>query len=388
MKSYVVGGAVRDRLLGLPVVDRDHVVIGATVDEMLAAGFKPVGRDFPVFLHPVTHEEYALARTERKVAPGYAGFVFHADPSVTLEADLERRDLTINAIAEEEDGSLVDPFDGQRDLALRLFRHVGPAFAEDPVRLLRIARFAARFVDFGIAPETLAVMRRMTDAGEVDALVPERVWQEVARGLMEVRPSRMVEVLRDAGALARLFPEIDRLFRPGSDAGSRMLRALDRAAAGGATLEVRFAIFLAFGDEGGDEVDPARAIEALCARLAVPRAARDLALLVARERAGLAAESEPPDTARVAEAMERGDAFRRRSRFLEAIDAVGWTIDDDAARARFVATLSQALEAAATVDAGAIAREAGNDPRRIAEHLRTARSAAIAASLRKATRPG
>src|SRR5690606_23830656 len=204
MKTYVVGGAVRDALLGLPVQDQDHVVVGATPEQMIAAGFRPVGRDFPVFLHPQTQEEYALARTERKTAPGYTGFVFHAEPGVTLEQDLARRDLTINAMARDAGGNIIDPFNGRNDLAAKIFRHVSPAFAEDPVRILRVARFAARFDGFTVAEETNALMRRMTDAGEVDALVPERVWQELARGLMEKKPSRMFDVLRDCGALARL----------------------------------------------------------------------------------------------------------------------------------------------------------------------------------------
>src|SRR5436305_4678557 len=212
MKAYIVGGAVRDALLGVPVNDRDWVVVGATPDEMLAAGYKPVGQDFPVFLHPHTREESALARTERKTAPGYHGFLFHADPSVTLEEDLARRDLTINAMAQEADGRIVDPFGGQADLRDKVLRHVSPAFAEDPVRILRLARFAARYADFRVAPETEALMRRMVDEGEVDALVPERVWQELSRGLMEARPSRMFEVLRGCGALARLLPEVDRLW--------------------------------------------------------------------------------------------------------------------------------------------------------------------------------
>ena len=371
MKSYVVGGAVRDRLLGLPVADRDHVVVGATVDDMAAAGFQPVGRDFPVFLHPVTHEEYALARTERKVAPGYAGFVFHADPSVTLEADLERRDLTINAMAEDDDGTVIDPFGGRSDLAARLFRHVGPAFVEDPVRLLRVARFAARFTDFAIAPDTLALMRRMTSAGEVDALVPERVWRELARGLMERTPSRMVEVLRDGGALVRLLPELDALFA--SDAGRRMREAVDRAARADADLDVRFAVLVQWCD--------ARDVEALCGRLAVPRGARDVALIAARERSslvdalGLAA---PID--RVLAAMERADAFRRPPRFLQAIDAVGQSIEDAEVRATFVRTLARALAAATSIDAGTIARDAAYEPARIAVGLRAARAAAITAA--------
>src|SRR5258706_4271699 len=211
MKTYRVGGSVRDELLGLAVEDHDYVVVGADPAEMTRLGFKPVGADFPVFLHPQTHEEYALARTERKTGPGYKGFAFHAAPDVTLEDDLRRRDLTINAMARAEDGTLVDPHGGEKDLRAGLLRHVSDAFAEDPVRILRVARFAARF-GFAIAPETLALMRRMVESGEADALVPERVWQELARGLMEKRPSRMVAVLRECGALARVFPELDRSF--------------------------------------------------------------------------------------------------------------------------------------------------------------------------------
>ena len=212
MRAYRVGGAVRDQLLGLPVNDQDWVVVGATVDEMLAAGYTPVGRDFPVFLHPHSKDEYALARTERKSAPGYRGFTVHADPSVTLEDDLARRDLTINAIAQAQDGSLIDPFSGQRDLQAGVLRHVSAAFAEDPVRILRLARFAARWPHFTVAAETRALCLQMVANGEADALVPERVWQELARGLMELRPSRMFEVLRDCGALARVLPELARLW--------------------------------------------------------------------------------------------------------------------------------------------------------------------------------
>lgn len=384
MKTYVVGGAVRDRLLGLPVVDRDHVVVGATVSEMLAADYKPVGKDFPVFLHPVTHEEYALARTERKVAPGYAGFVFHADPSVTLEADLERRDLTINAIAEDETtGRLVDPFGGQRDLVAKVFRHVGPAFSEDPVRLLRTARFAARFVDFTLAPETLRLMREMAGAGEVDALVPERVWQEVSRGLMEVKPSRMLVVLHDAGALVRALPELEPLFVEGT-ATSPTLVALDRAAAAGADLAVRFAVLVARVAEPSDAV---AAIRGLCARIAVPGAVRDLALVVARERDRLieAARSDDPAVALVA-AMERSDGFRRFARFGQAVDASGFTIDDGTARARVVETARRVADAARTVDIGAIARTVGFDPASIAERGRAARIAAARERLGGASR--
>ena len=205
-RFYVVGGAVRDELLGLPAADRDWVVVGASPQELLDQGYKPVGKDFPVFLHPVTREEVALARTERKVGPGYKGFAFHAASDVTLEQDLARRDLTINAIARAEDGSLIDPHGGQADLQARLLRHVSPAFVEDPVRVLRVARLAARFPDFSVAPETMELLRQMVAQGEVDTLVPERVWQELSRGLMAQRPSRMMEVLEDCGALRRLLP--------------------------------------------------------------------------------------------------------------------------------------------------------------------------------------
>ncbi len=229
MRSYVVGGAIRDELLGLPVKDRDHVVVGATPEEMEAAGYKPVGRDFPVFLHPQTHEEYALARTERKTARGYRGFQVYAAPDVTLEQDLARRDLTINAMARGDDGVLIDPFDGQADLKARVLRHVSPAFVEDPVRILRVARFAARF-GFDIAPETLALMREIVAAGEADALVAERVWQELAKGLMEREPRRMFDVMEQCGALARVIPGWTAIDAP------RALRALDAAAADNAAL--------------------------------------------------------------------------------------------------------------------------------------------------------
>ena len=253
MQIYMVGGAVRDRLLGRPVNDRDWVVVGATPEQMVAQGFTPVGRDFPVFLHPGSHEEYALARTERKSGRGYRGFVVQAAPSVTLEEDLARRDLTINAIAASADwtgaGAVFDPYNGVRDLHARVLRHVTDAFREDPVRILRVARFAARFSDFTIAPETLALMREMVADGEVDHLVPERVWQEVARGLMEERPARMFEVLRQCGALAVLLPELDRLwgvpqradYHPEVDTGVHAMLVLDMAARLQAPLPVRFA---------------------------------------------------------------------------------------------------------------------------------------------------
>src|SRR5512144_2539853 len=242
MKVYQVGGSVRDELLGLPVQDRDWVVVGADPQEMARRGYRPVGADFPVFLHPQTHEEYALARTERKTGPGYKGFSFHAAPDVTLEDDLRRRDLTINAMARAEDGTLVDPHGGARDLAAGILRHVGEAFAEDPVRILRVARFAARF-GFAVAPATMALMHRMVAAGEADALVPERVWQELARGLMEKAPSRMVAVLRECGALARILPELDRSFAH-PDAPDRLAARLDCGGARALELAPRYALLV------------------------------------------------------------------------------------------------------------------------------------------------
>src|SRR5512144_1414270 len=242
MKVYQVGGSVRDELLGLPVQDRDWVVVGADPQEMARRGYRPVGADFPVFLHPQTHEEYALARTERKTGPGYKGFSFHAAPDVTLEDDLRRRDLTINAMARAEDGTLIDPHGGERDLRAGILRHVSEAFAEDPVRILRVARFAARF-GFAVAPETMALMRRMVQAGEADALVPERVWQELARGLMEKSPARMLAVLRECGALARVAPEIDAAFS-GPQVPERLAARLDHAAARGYPLATRFALLV------------------------------------------------------------------------------------------------------------------------------------------------
>ena len=264
MRIYRVGGSVRDELLGLPVKDRDWVVVGATVAQMGERGYRQVGRDFPVFLHPRTHEEYALARTERKSAPGHRGFVVHADPDVTIEQDLARRDLTINAIAIAEDGSVVDPFGGRADLQARVLRHVGDAFVEDPLRVLRLARFAARFDDFSIADATRELMRRMTASGELSALVAERVWQELARGLMEKRPSRMIAVLQDVGAWPVLVPEC-----PAPD-----LAAVDRAAAADLGLPVRF-VLLAAG------LDPVT-VERLCARLRAPNDCRELAMALAR----------------------------------------------------------------------------------------------------------
>ena len=363
MKTYVVGGAVRDRLLGLPVSDRDHVVVGATVDEMIAAGFKPVGKDFPVFLHPTTHEEYALARTERKVAPGYAGFVFHADPSVSLEADLARRDLTINAMAEDESGTLIDPFDGKADLDARRFRHVGPAFGEDPVRILRVARFAARFTDFDVVDDTLRLMREMVASGEVDALVPERVWQELSRGLMETRPSRMLDLLVRCHALERLLPEVDATLE-----GSITLQALDLAAARAAPLPVRFALLVATIDD----------VDGVCKRLHVPAAVRDIALLLSTNRTSLHVVDAGATTAdTIVSLMERCDAFRRPTRFEQVLDANAIL---RAVRGEPEQDLlwSRALAAARAVDAGAVARACSYEPNAVARGLHTARVEAVA----------
>jgi tRNA nucleotidyltransferase (CCA-adding enzyme) len=360
MKVYAVGGAVRDELLGLPVKDRDYVVVGATPEEMVRLGFKPVGKDFPVFLHPVTREEHALARTERKTGPGYKGFVVHAAPDVTLEDDLARRDLTINAIAKDEHGTLVDPFGGAADLKARVLRHVSPAFVEDPVRVLRVARFAARF-GFAVAPETLALMRAMTARGEVDALVPERVWQEFARGLMEAAPRRMFEVLTECGALARVLPEWSSL-----DEG-RALGALDAAAARGAALPVRYAALLA----GAQEDVAERASE----RLRVPGDCRDLAVLAARSRPAVE-RADRADAPALVDLLQQVDAFRRPER-LEALltvcecDAVATGRPASAGIAR----LRRGANAARAVDAGAVAQAHPDD---VAAAVRAARIAAVA----------
>jgi tRNA nucleotidyltransferase (CCA-adding enzyme) len=362
MKTYVVGGAVRDELLGLPVQDRDHVVVGATPEEMIRRGFRPVGRDFPVFLHPETHEEYALARTERKTAPGYHGFSFHAAPDVTLEQDLGRRDLTINAMARDADGRLIDPYHGAEDLGAGVLRHVGPAFAEDPVRILRVARFAARF-GFAVAPQTQALMRRMVESGEADALVAERVWQELAKGLMEKTPSPLFAVLRDCGALARVLPQIDDLYADGAIAEA--LSALDAAAAANAGLEVRFAAL-------ARALQP-EAIEALAARLRLPAGCRDLALLAARHGHALAA-ADALAADELFELMEAADAWRRPERFRDLVEAA-LAGERDVQPAR--ACLRRAHEAALAVDAGAVAR-AQADAGAIKSALAQARRDAIA----------
>jgi len=385
IQAFIVGGAVRDRLLGLPVQDHDWVVVGATPDAMLAQGFKAVGKDFPVFLHPQTREEYALARTERKSGQGYKGFTFHTSPDVTLEEDLIRRDLTINAIAEMPDGTLIDPYGGQRDLAARVFRHVSPAFAEDPVRILRIARFAARFSDFTLAPETLALMTEMVAAGEVDHLVAERVWQEIARGLMYDQPSRMFEVLRQCGALKRLLPELDALFgvpqppqhHPEVDTGVHVMLVVDTAARRKETLPVRWAALLHDLGKGttpadvlphhyGHETRSVKLVEAVCERLKVPTDCRDLAVLAAREHGSMHQLMQMrPDT--VAKFLERLDVLRRPERAEQLIavclcDARGRTGLEDVAYPQ-ADRLRTALQAFSSVDAGAIARNAPDKAR-------------------------
>ena len=402
MQIFVVGGAVRDELLGRPSDDRDYVVVGASPEAMLARGFRPVGRDFPVFLHPRTHEEYALARTERKSGHGYHGFSFHAAPDVTLEDDLARRDLTINAIARADDGTLIDPFHGQRDLSAKILRHVGPAFAEDPVRILRLARFAARFTDFSIAPETLALMQQMVTVGEVNHLVPERVWQELAKGLMEARPSRMIQVLRDCGALARLLPEVDALFgvpqradyHPEIDTGIHTLMVIDQAAGNDLALPGRFA---ALTHDLGKALTPAdilprhlgheqrsvELVETLSARLRVPVDCRDLALLMARYHGNIHRAADLR-AGTIVELFEKTDALRRPERFRMLLETcrcdyngrLGWTERDYFPPA----LLNAALAAVNAVDAGAIARNctARSD---IPERVHEARVAAVRKTL-------
>jgi len=406
MKAFIVGGAVRDDLLGAAVNDRDWVVTGASPQDMLDAGYLPVGKDFPVFLHPETHEEYALARTERKTGPGYRGFEVHAAPDVTLEDDLRRRDLTINAIAQEADGTLIDPYGGRRDLQARVLRHVSEAFVEDPVRILRLARFAARWPEFTVAPETMALMRRMVQAGEVDALVAERVWQELSRGLMERAPARLFEVLREAGALARLIPEVDALFgvpqppqhHPEIDTGVHTLMVLGRCAATAQPLPVRWACLVHdlgkattpadvlprhIGHEGRGE----KLIRRVNERLRVPVDCGELALLTAREHTHVHASGQLGATA-VLRLLERCDALRRPDRFLQMLaacecDATGRLGLEDKPypqRARLAAALKIAQDVdARAASAGAIER--GLKGPAIADAIRHARVHALEAAL-------
>ncbi|WP_353366608.1 multifunctional CCA addition/repair protein [Acidovorax sp. FG27] len=410
MQIYLVGGAVRDRLLGRPVHDRDWVVVGATPAEMEARGFLPVGRDFPVFLHPETREEYALARTERKSGHGYRGFTVHAAPDVTLEEDLSRRDITINSIAASPDGSsaagLFDPYNGVRDLDARVLRHVTGAFREDPVRILRVARFAARFTDFTVAPETMQLMREMVEDGEADHLVPERVWQELARGLMEARPSRMFEVLKDCGALAVLLPEVARLwgvpqrveYHPEVDTGIHLMMVLDMAARLEAPLAVRFACLTHDLGKGttpadvlprhiGHEMRSARLLQGVAERLRVPVDCRETADVVAREHGNIHRSGEL-NAAALLRLLERCDALRKPERFADVLlacecDARGRLGFDDAPypqRARLAAALA-AARAVPTAPIAAQAAQAGMTGPQVGEAIRRARTAALQAHL-------
>ncbi|MFZ5523599.1 MAG: multifunctional CCA addition/repair protein [Pseudomonadota bacterium] len=402
-KVYCVGGAVRDRLLGLAVQDHDWVVVGSTPEDMVAQGFQPVGRDFPVFLHPHTHEEYALARTERKTARGYQGFAVYAAPDVTLEQDLLRRDFTINAIAQDADGKLIDPHNGIADLHAGILRHVSPAFSEDPVRILRAARFAARF-GFTIAPETLQLMRDMVNNGEVDALVAERVWQELARGLMEKKPSRFFETLRSCGALAKIIPEVDALFgvpqpeihHPEIDCGIHTLLVVDDAARHDCTLEVRFAALT--HDLGkattpkdvlprhiGHEQRSEELVKTLCQRLRASSECRDLALLAARYHGDIhRAQELRAET--IIKLFQSADAWRRPERFAHllqacASDARGRTghENDPYPQADY---LLQLLAIARAVDAGEIAKQC-TDSSTIAAAVQQARIVAIETMVEK-----
>ena len=397
LKVYCVGGALRDGLLGLPVQDHDWVVVGATAEQMEALGYRPVGKDFPVFLHPDTHEEYALARTERKTVLGYKGFAVYAAPDVTLEQDLSRRDFTVNAIAQAEDGSLIDPYNGIVDLRAGILRHVSAAFSEDPVRILRAARFVARF-GFLIAPETLELMRAMVANGEVDALVAERVWQELSRGLMEKSPSRFITTLRNCGALKKILPEIDALFgvpqppqhHPEIDCGIHTMMVLDDAARHHYALEVRFAALMHDLGKGntpkdilprhiGHEARSVDLLRALCERLRVPGECRDLGLLVARYHGDVHRARElRPDT--IVRLFQNCDAWRKPERFTQLLDACASDArgrtgheQDDYPQARF---LQRMLQAAQAVNAGEVARQC-EDKNLIAERVKEARIVAV-----------
>lgn len=420
MKTYLVGGAVRDALMAqstsLPDashIDRDWVVVDATPETMVQQGFLPVGRDFPVFLHPQTREEYALARTERKTAPGYHGFAFHAAPGITLEDDLARRDLTINAMAvaevdadRPELATIIDPFGGQRDLRDGVLRHVTAAFAEDPVRILRLARFAARFPDFSVAPETVTLMRQMVDHGEVDHLVAERVWQELSRGLMEQRPSRMFDVLRTCGALQRLLPEVERLwgvpqradYHPEIDTGVHLMMVLDMSAHLNANLPTRFACLCHDLGKGttpadvlprhiGHEERSAHLLKGLSERLRVPVECRELADVVAREHGNIH-RSLDLNAAAVVRLLERCDAFRKPARFTEVLlacecDARGRLgLHDTPYPQR--ERLQKALDVACAVNTASVAAEAmaaGVNGADVGKRIQQARVAALAASL-------
>lgn len=414
----MVGGAVRDTLLGLPVQDHDWVVVGATPEALVAQGYLPVGKDFPVFLHPDTREEYALARTERKTAPGYRGFVVHAEPDVTLEQDLARRDLTINSIAaparpetasasfNPNFSALIDPFGGQQDIRDKVLRHVTDAFREDPVRILRLARFAARFPDFSVAPETMALMRDMVAEGEADALVPERVWQEFARGLMEGKPSRMFEVLRECGALQKLLPEVARLWgvpqpashHPEVDTGVHLMMVLDMSAQLEGSLAVRFACLCHDLGKGttpadvlprhiGHEERSAQLLKDVCERLRVPVDCREIADVVAREH-GNVHRSESLGAAALVRLLERCDAFRKPQRFGDILlacecDARGRLGLQDSPypqRPRLLDALA-AAQAVQTQPLALQAQAAGRGGKQIGESIHRARVKAVQDSL-------
>ena len=416
MGVYVVGGAVRDALMGLPVNDRDWVVVGSTPEAMTAQGYVPVGKDFPVFLHPQSREEFALARTERKTARGYKGFAVQAAPDVTLEEDLARRDLTLNAMAVPEalahasvsdwQRHIVDPYGGQADLRAKVLRHVTGAFAEDPVRILRLARFAARFPDFSVAPETMTLMRQMVEDGEVDHLVPERVWQELSRGLMAEKPSRMFEVLRSCGALQVLLPELDRLwgvpqradYHPEVDTGAHMVLVLDMCAQLQTPLPVRAAALLHDLGKGttpaevlprhiGHEGRSVKLLQQVCARLRVPSDCKELAEVVAREHGNIhrSADLNPDGVMRL---LERCDALRQADRFALILQAcecdargrLGYAERDYPQGQR----LRQAQQAALAVDTAPIAKaatEQGLKGTQIGAHIAAARTEAIAQCL-------
>lgn len=356
LQVYIVGGAVRDSLLGLPAGDRDWVVVGATPEEMARRGFIPVGGDFPVFLHPRSKEEYALARTERKSGRGYKGFTFYTGADVTLEEDLKRRDLTVNAIARRQDGELIDPLHGQADVQARVFRHVGEAFAEDPVRILRLGRFAARFGDFTVAPETMALCRQMVQAGEADALVAERVWKELSRGLMSAKPSRMLDVLHQSGALERVMPELQSVQTVAAD--------LDRAAESGLSLSGRYALLCRHTPER----------EAMSRRLRVPTECTDYARLLPEMLGGLdlidgTGACVPQQLALI----ERVDALRKPERFFDLLRTAA------VLRAVDMPFWQRRVEAVRAVDAGAIAKQCAGNPAQIKEQLRQARLESLAA---------
>jgi tRNA nucleotidyltransferase (CCA-adding enzyme) len=400
MRTYLVGGAVRDRLLGLPIKEHDYVVVGATAADLLAQGYLQVGKDFPVFLHPQTKAEYALARTERKTAPGYRGFAVHADPDVTLEEDLLRRDLTINALAQDEAGGLIDLYGGLADLEARVLRHVSPAFAEDPVRILRVARFAARFADLGfsLAPETLDLMRAMVAAGEVDALVPERVWAELAKALGEATPSRFFETLRACGALERLFPELEHLWgipqppkwHPEIDTGVHTMMVVDMAARLSADPAVRFAALThdlgkattpteILPSHHGHEGRSVGLIDGLCERLRAPRRFLDLARIVARYHGQVHKLDElRPGT--LLDLLEGADAFRRPERFDQMVTACEADFRGRGGYADLPypqgERLRRVFAATAGLDLGPVVAQAAQ-PAQVPERIREARVAAI-----------